>query len=352
MKMSIERYPIKKLLIRSTNWIGDAVMTLPALRAIRKGFPDAEITILAKEWVAEILRICPNLDRVLIFDDKGRHKGFRGKLTLAKELRQEGFDAAILLQNAISAAIITWLAKIPVRAGYNTDGRTLLLTHPVKLHRGIKKLHQTHYYLEMVKGLGCPAVDNTTSLNLPKAYGAIADELLVKYGIESTSDNILIGIAPGAAYGPAKRWLPERFAQLASLLDKKFGATILLFGSNSDKPITGAIAQMSNVPSVDLAGKTSLREAIALMSRCRLFISNDSGLMHIAGALNMPLVAIFGSTNHITTAPLGSHSTIVRHQVSCSPCLRPQCPTDFRCMKLITVADVFAAACRVMEQAR
>lgn len=342
---------IKKLLIRSTNWIGDAVMTIPAITAIRQRFPEATITILAKEWVAEIFRISPAIDNIIILDDngrEGRHSGIAGKLLLSQELRAEKFDAAILLQNAISAAIITSLARIPVRAGYNTDGRGLLLTDSVPRRRGVKRLHQTRYYLEMVQSLGCPEVAADISLKLPAEYNLLARRFLAGHGI--SDDRKLIGIAPGAAYGPAKRWLPERFAQLASLLGKHFNARILLFGSADDRAITDSIAQATNADVLNLAGATKLREAMALMSQCSLFIANDSGLMHVAGALNLPLVAIFGSTNHITTAPLGARSLIVRHDIDCSPCLRKECHIDFRCMRSITVDDVFSSACDIVAR--
>lgn len=335
---------LKKILIRGTNWIGDAVMTMPAVAAIRESCPQARISILVKPWVAELFRISPFVDEVIIFEDPGRHSGAAGILRLAGELRRKGFDAAILLQNAIEAAIIARLAGIPIRAGYNSDARGPLLTHSVRRTKAIRRVHQVEYYLEMVKSLGLKAAeDRKTGLCVPPAYGLIADGILEANGIGK--GGMLIGIAPGATYGPAKKWHPERFAAVADcLMDDYPGSRTVLFGSEADRESTDGVSRNARHPVTDLAGRTNLREAIALISRCSLFISNDSGLMHIAGALNIPTVAIFGSTNPLTTSPLGDRSLVIRKDVACSPCLKVTCPTDFRCMNLIGADDVYSAA--------
>jgi len=154
----------------------------------------------------------------------------------------------------------------------------------------------------------------------------------------------IIGIAPGATYGPAKKWFPERFAEVADNLNEKFSARIIVMGGKSDRETAREVQKLAKTKLINLAGKTTLQEAIFLISQCQLFISNDSGLMHIAGALNIPTIAIFGSTNPITTAPVGNRSVIVRHEVSCSPCLKKSCPTDFRCMEMISVKDILHVA--------
>ena len=322
-------------------------MTLPAIASIRQGFPNAEITVLAKEWVAEIFVLSPDVDKIIIFDDNGRHKGVCGKIRLANEIRTYDFDMAILLQNAISAAIITAFAGIPKRVGYNTDARSFLLTNAIKLRKETKKLHQTKYYLEMVKELGCPNIYNDVFLKVPHEYLLIASQLLENNSI--SNGDMIIGMAPGAAYGPAKRWLTDRFTKLADMLADELNAKILLFGSKQDLQMTQEIATSSGHKIVDFAGKTTLKEAIALINACHLFISNDSGLMHVAGALDKPTVAIFGSTNHITTSPIGSRCKIVRKDISCAPCLKKVCDSDFRCMTSISVEDVFIVAKELME---
>ena len=333
---------VRNVLVRSTNWIGDVVMTFPAIAAVRKTMPEARITALAKPWVAELLRLCPDVDEVMLFQSPGTHDGLSGKLRLAAELRARRFDAAILLQNAIEAAIIARLARIPVRAGYDSDCRRLLLTHSVGRTREIRKVHQIDYYLEMIKALGFVSAGRDVRLNLGDDYREAGKDLLQRYGIGG--GRILVGMAPGATYGPAKRWYPDRFAGVSDRLHEEFNGETLLFGSKADHAVAEEVKKHAVYPVVNVAGQTSLKEAIALIAQCRLFISNDSGLMHVAGALGVPLVAVFGSTNPVTTSPVGEKSIIVTKGVSCSPCLKEKCDTDFRCMDLITADEVYEAA--------
>ena len=171
------------ILIRGTNWIGDAVMTLPAIRAIRDTFPSARISVLAKPWVAEIFNICKDIDEVIVFQSPGSHSGIAGKLRLAKELKARKFDTAILLQNALEAAIITWLADIPVRCGYNSDARGLLLTHSVQRTDDIRKVHQIHYYLEMVKSLGCLSAEASVHLHPGNEYQILSEKIFAEHDI-------------------------------------------------------------------------------------------------------------------------------------------------------------------------
>jgi len=333
---------VENILVRGTNWIGDVIMTLPAIAAVRKTFPHAKISVLAKPWVAETYRICPEVDEIIIYQDPGVHHGIAGKYRLARELKSKGFDLAVLLQNAIEAAIIAWLAGIPIRAGYNSDGRGILLTHSVKRTTEIRKIHQVYYYIEMLKSLGFQSAGSDIKLKLNDDYLTIAEDILDQYHVKK--DDTLVGIAPGATYGPAKMWFPERFASVADKLINDFSARVMLFGSGGDSERTTLVQQHSKNNLINMAGKTSLKEAIAMIARCNLFISNDSGLMHLAGALGIPLVAIFGSTNPVTTSPVGEKSVVIHKDVSCSPCLKKECPTDFRCMDLIGVDDVYDAA--------
>jgi heptosyltransferase II len=261
-------------------------------------------------------------------------------------LKKRNFDAAILLQNAIEAAIIAFAARIPLRAGYDSDSRGLLLTHSIKRTKAIREVHQIDYYLEMVRALGCVSVDH--EMRLPCMIKLRDAQNIIKKYIPETNKAI-IGIAPGATYGPAKRWFPERFAAVADELSDCFPMQGILLGSRADWDVAEEVRKTARTELINLAGKTNLREAIHLISQCHLFISNDSGLMHVAGALNIPTVAIFGSTNPITTSPAGNKTTIVRQDVSCSPCLEKTCPTDFRCMKLISVDDVFVAAQKIIN---
>lgn len=335
----LPREGLNKILIRGTNWIGDAILTLPAVAAVRATYPKAHIAMLVKPWVADIYRLFSDLDEIIIYENKFDNPA--GVLRLARTLKQKKFDAAILLQNAIEAAIIALAAGIPLRAGYDSDARGLLLTHPVRRTREVKKVHQTDYYLEMVKALGCMSVPKEMHMET-KINVLEARNILSKFVPDA--DKAIIGIAPGATYGPAKKWFPERFAEVADRLAQKFSAQVIVMGGKSDDETAREVQKTAESKLINLAGKTTLREAIYLISRCRLFISNDSGLMHVAGALNVPTIAVFGSTNPTTTSPVGRNSVIVRHDVPCSPCLKKTCPTDFRCMRLVSVEDVLKVA--------
>jgi len=344
-KKQLPRAGIKKILIRGTNWIGDAVMTLPAVASIRATYPEARLAVLAKPWVADIYGLFSDIDEIILFES--RFDSPSGVFRLAGKLKNENFDAAILLQNAIEAAIIALAARIPLRAGYDSDARGLLLTHSVKRTKAVKQVHQTLYYLEMVKALGCVPVSGDLRLK-DRIDPAEARKTAGKF-IPGKKD-LLVGMAPGATYGAAKRWFPDRFAKVADKLADHFPARIIALGGRNDVATAREIAQAASAPLINLAGKTTLREAIHLIAQCDLFISNDSGLMHIAGALNIPTLAIFGSTNPITTGPLGDRSVIIRKAVSCSPCLKETCPKDFRCMALISVDEVFDEARKLLSE--
>jgi heptosyltransferase-2 len=339
---------IHNVLIRGTNWIGDVVMTFPAIAAVRETLPAARITVLVKPWVADLVRMHPAVDEVLVYERPGRHEGSGGILKLARELRARRFDAAILLQNAIEAAIIARLAGIPVRAGYSTDARGLLLTHPVRLEARIKTVHQSLYYVEMLEALGLTQSRAPLALTPTEAQRIAAEQHLVRFGIAGRRP--IVGMAPGAAYGPAKRWFPERFAAVADRLAQRHACPILLFGSDGDRASTEAVQSAAKSALVDVAGRTNLSDAIALIACCDLFVTNDSGLMHVAGALGVPTVAIFGSTNPKTTYPLGERTVLIRRPVDCSPCLKQECPTDFRCMDLVTVDEVVDESVRLLAE--
>jgi heptosyltransferase-2 len=336
----IEFKNIKRLLIRSTNWIGDAVMTTPAVRAIRKSFPNTHISLLAKPWVAPVFKNSEHIDQLLIYDDEGRHKGISGKFRLARDLKKYRFDAAILLQNAFEAAFITFLAGIPLRIGYNRDARQMLLTHAIPCSNNIKNEHQTKYYLNILKGIEIEAENQDLYLKLDQNDRSRSEQILHENGI--SMDDTIVGINPGATYGPAKQWPYDRFARLADRVQTFSESRVIIFGGPDDKDLGERISKKMLRPPVDLSGKTSLGEAMALIEKCAIFITNDSGLMHVAAALNVPLVAIFGSTNPVATGPLGINSRVVQIPMECSPCLKPECPKDhLNCMALIGVDMVF-----------
>ncbi|HCC55070.1 MAG TPA: lipopolysaccharide heptosyltransferase II [Desulfobulbaceae bacterium] len=345
MTKTIAHLRPKKILIRSTNWIGDAIMTTPAVRTIRENFPAAEITILAYPWVADIFMFSPHVNKVMLYEKNGRHKGLAGMWRLGRELAAQRFDLAILLQNAFSAALLTLLARIPVRVGYRRDGRGLLLSHGVTIRESVKARHQVYYYQEMLRDLGLVC-------GLQKLFLALPDSAMT-WATNFLADNAsrpLIGLNPGAAYGPAKRWTVEKYAELARHLTKELGATLLIFGTADDNVAASEIGAAALGQALDLTGKTTLAEAMALISLCNVFVTNDSGLMHVAAAQNTPLVAIFGSTDTVATGPFASNVEVVNKNLPCSPCLKTHCPRkDFACMLEIGVDEVYAAICKLLE---
>jgi heptosyltransferase-2 len=306
-------------------------------------------------WVADVFRASPRVDRVLLYDKKGRHKGLVGMLRLAGELRQEQFDCVILLQNAFEAALIAVAAGIPVRGGYSTDVRGLLLNHAVPKNPAIKGQHEIHYYQEMVRGLGVQPATDALELFVPEQQREAARRRIVQMIGTRQTRPCLIGFNPGAAFGPAKRWPVEKFARLAQLLCQQTDAHILLFGAAADQETTAEVRVRAGVAAArmhDCAGKTSLMEAMALIGECDAFVTNDSGLMHVAAALRTPIVAIFGSTDHIATGPLSDTATIIRVALPCSPCKKSMCPKKhFACMQQIESEAVYSALLQLLKGA-
>ena len=345
MTKPLDAGKIGNILVRVTNWIGDAVMNTPALSAVRETFPKARVTVLATPQVAGLFAPHDWVDEVLVYDKKGRHAGIGGKLRLAAELRARRFDLAILLQGAFDAALIAALAGIPRRMGNKSDGRGFLLTHGFA-HRALGDgLHHVDNYLLMLKHFGIETGEKRQLLCVAESEQRQAAATLQLAGI--VPGDFLIGINPGAAYGSAKRWYPERFAAVAATLAQRWQAKILVLGGPSEVAIAGDIEAALGGGCLNMAGKMSVRELMALIKRCDFFISNDSGPMHIAAAFGVPLVAIFGSTDHRTTYPFSENSVLVRKDIDCAPCLKRECPTDHRCMTAVTAEDVVDAAERL-----
>ncbi len=336
-------------MVRATNWLGDAVMSLPAIRAIRWVFPHAHIAVVARPWVADLYARETSIDRVIPYTAQ---KGLRAKREFAAGLRRERFDGAILLQNAFDAALLAWLAGIPERIGYNRDGRGLLLTQAIPVPEpGDIPRHERFYYLELLRRAGMmerfPKADaiRLGGLELARESGLAQ---LAALGIRGP----VIGISPGAAYGNAKRWLPERFAEVARALTS-LSAAVLVFGSAAERPLCEEVADLlrrSHLEARNLAGETTLREFIDLAAACRMFLTNDSGAMHVASALAVPTVAIFGATDDTTTGPTGPFARVVREHAECSPCLLRECPIDHRCMTRVTADRVAGVALQLWEE--
>lgn len=331
--------PKARILIRAANWIGDAVMTTPVVRALRKNYPRAHITLLAKPWVIPVYENNPYLDEIMVYDNGGRHTRGMGTLRLARDIRDRGFHLAILMQNAFEAALLAFLAKIPERVGYNTDARTLLLNRSVRLDPALKKKHLIDYYIGILEGAGLKSDGRTQDLFISDRDSHLAEQLLHEKGLGRGKP--VMGINPGATGGTAKRWFPERYAELCRLLAGRYQTKILVFGGPADHDLGERISALAPGACVNMAGQTGLARAFALIRSCDLFVTNDSGLMHAAAALDIPQVALIGSTDPVATAPSSDRSVMVRVPVPCSPCLKKDCPNDHQCMDLIRVDRVF-----------
>jgi heptosyltransferase-2 len=339
---------IRRVLVRSTNWVGDALMTEPALDALSKNFPAASLTVLARPWVAAVFRHHPAVNELLEYDPAGPDRGPGGFLRTARKIRASRFDLAVLFQYAFGAGLMVWLAGVPERLGHATDGRRLLLTRPVALRPEDRQRHVVDLYLELLRRAGLEAGRSDPVFYLGAEAERVAEEKLAGRGL---AGSFLLGLAPGAAFGSAKRWSAERFAAAADRILEKTGGAALIFGGDSEAVVSRAVREGMKAPAWDLAGGTSLTEAGALIQRCGLFLTNDSGLMHVAGAVGTPLVAVFGSTDAATTGPAASRARVVQSPVDCAPCLKRRCPLpSHRCMDLVTPDMVVEAALGLLAE--
>ena len=338
---------IHRIVVRGPNWLGDAVMCEPALTQVRAIFPQAEITLLVKPAIADLLAHHPGVNRTLVYDDRGRHAGISGKWTLAGVLRRHRFDLAILFQNAFEAALISFLAGIPRRFGYATDGRSLFLTDPVAPPSRIGQRHQVEYYWDLLKSFGNHGPAPAPRLFVTPEESALMAKRLADAGIGPTDR--VIGVNPGSTYGHAKRWLPDRYAEVVNRLLKDmqgeagFRVGVAILGAKGEERLGQEIATQIKTRTVVCSGQTTVREMMALVKRCQLFLTNDTGPMHVAAAFNVPLVAVFGPTDWQTTSPYGVDAKLIRQPVSCAPCLLRECPIDHRCMTGVTVDQVYDA---------
>ena len=347
----MKREQVRRILVRVPNWIGDAVMCEPALAALHEIFPEVPITVLAKPAIAELLDGHPAVHATVVYDAQGRHAGLSGRWHLARRLRRDRFDLAVLFQNAFEAALITWLAGIRRRWGYATDGRSVLLSHPIRVPDRAESVHQVRYYTEMLRRLGVSNPPGSPRLYLkPFEEQQVADRLSAA-GVESRE--FILGLNPGSVYGGAKRWLPDRFAEAADRLIEDVGRErgwVVIVGGRGEEALGREIAARMKSRTLVWSGQTSIRELMALSKRSHLFLTNDTGPMHIASAFGVPTVAIFGSTDWRTTTPYGSNYETVRHPVDCAPCMLRECPIDHRCMTGVTVEMVAAAGGQLLAQ--
>ena len=327
-----------RILIRSSNWLGDAVMSVPAVRAIKNGRPDAHVTVVAPEKIAPMWKLVPEVDEILSLPNKS--------LLSAVRLigRHEPFDAAILFPNSLRAALEAW--RIPRKVGYRGHARSWLLNQIVREpRRPGPPQHHAIRFLRIADDCGADVDLNSIgdAVRFPR------DANRIPYSSRVDSDALKLGLCPGAEYGAAKRWLPERFAEAAAAISAQSNAKWILFGTEKDKTIGDTISTALGENCVNRIGQTTLDQLIEELRGCRALLTNDTGTMHLASLLGVPVIAIFGSTEPALTGPLGNGPAIVRHHVECSPCFLRECPIDFRCMKQITVPEVVNAVMSILR---
>ena len=319
-----------RILVRSSNWLGDAVMSVPAVRALKKGRPDAHVTILAPEKIAPMWKLIPEVDQVLSLPTKSLVNAMR---TVRQQAR---FDVAILFPNSLRSALEVLL--VPRKVGYRGHARSWLLNQIVRGQRrpGPPEHHATRF-LRIAEDCGAD-VDLCAKVQLSDSAETA-----------NFKDRTLLGLCPGADYGPAKRWLPERFAEVAESVSNGSNAKWILFGTRNDEHAGQTIAAKLGDGCVNRIGQTTLDELISELRRCRALLTNDTGTMHLAALLGVPVVAIFGSTEPQLTGPLGNGHITLRRHVECSPCFLRVCPIDFRCMKELTTKEVVTALMSMLQ---
>jgi len=328
----------RKIVVRAPSWIGDSILALPAMVNLKRNFPESELWIATQEWVRDLYPMAGLFEGVITLPDQNSLKNlFRS----ARKLRGFNFDMGIMFTNSFGSALLFYLARIPQRWGYKRDGRSLLLTKGVPVRNRENRHHQAHYYLGLISGLGLKKYTTELILPLNQAEKARTKEWLNSMHIEIEKPVVIFN--PGAFYGPAKRWPVSKYSELASLLQQENGAQILITGSAEEALLADLIASgMSKKPYI-LAGRTSLSQLAAVISSTDLFVTNDSGPMHLANALKIPVVAIFGPTDPQRTGPYQKPYILFHKKAPCWPCSYRECPFDHRCMMNISVQEVFKA---------
>jgi len=343
---TLKQQNINRVVVRGTNWVGDAVMTLPALRELRRLLPGAHITLATRPWAKELFADADFLDDLLIYDRRGAWSALKH----TSEWRRGHFDLAVLLPNAFEAALIPSLARVPFRIGYATDGRTRLLTNPLPVPEWRNSRHEVFYYLNIIAGLeraivgGEQIVDRApdASLHISEQRQSDALDLLGAQGLRA--GRAMVALCPGSINSRAKRWPAERYSVLADILMNELDAEVLLIGSPEELDVSLEIStRMRNKP-ILMTGKTSLAQLAAVLSLVDLLVTNDTGPAHIASGLGRPTLVIFGPTNPLTTRPFSAVAEIVRHPPDCAPCMLRDCPIDHRCMTAISPEEVFERA--------
>jgi heptosyltransferase-2 len=347
------KFPIKKVVIRGTNWVGDAVMSVPALRELRRVLPDARLTLCTRSWAQGIFADADFIDDILIYD---KHKpSFSNVLQQAKLWRKQKFDLAVLFQNAFEAALLAKIGRAKMRIGYQTDGRKMLLTHPLASPNWKNQRHEVFYYLHIIAELEKILYGETkvwehepdTSLIVSETRQTEARKLLEENGVDFSKPTV--ALCPGSTNSRAKRWGSRSYAELADLLQQKLNTNIVLFGAPDEVEVSSEVAAKMKSRPIFLTGKTDLSQGVAVLGQVDLLITNDTGPAHIAPALGTTTIVIFGPTVPTTTRPYSNLAEIIRKPPVCAPCMLRDCPIDHRCMTAISAIEVFEKAKFMLE---
>jgi heptosyltransferase-2 len=326
--------PIDRLLIRAPNWMGDVVLSLAAVRDLRRNFPAARVEVLARPGLADLYRAVREVDAVRTTG------GFRDDVGT---IRAGSYHAVVLLTNSFGTALQARMAGVPERWGYATDGRGPLLTRRARVPAEVRGRSEVYYYRAMLAGVGLEVTASPdVTLRCPDDWGAGGAALLEDEGDGAGAP--WIGFNPGAAFGSAKRWIPERYSAVGDFLGRQEGARIAILGGPGERPLGEAVASGMRRPARNLCGQTTTAELVGVLRHFSLLVTGDTGPMHVAAALGVPVVAVFGPTDWRETAPLGDRHRLVREPVHCSPCKLRDCPIDHRCMTRISADRVLDAA--------
>jgi heptosyltransferase-2 len=346
---SLRRLEPRNIIVRMPNWIGDLVMATPVLSDLRRAYPKARITAMCRSPICELLKEDPEIDELFCFSKSSGFSRRAERRDIIEKLRKGGYDLGILLTHSFSSAWWFWLGKVQNRLGYECNGRKLLLTHSLPFPQNIQNQHLVVTYKMLLAPLELPVTDTPPRLYLAPREVSNARLLLRQQGIPDGT--LIVGINPGATYGSAKCWLPERFREVTERLLNDKDIYIVYFGDQVTTHLVKEICAGLPPRVVNLAGLTTLRELTGLISNCDVILTNDSGPMHIADAIGTPSVALFGSTNEVVTGPYRSGTVIHKH-VECSPCYQRTCPIDFRCMKRIEANEVYDAIIKILSAKR
>lgn len=319
---------VKRILVKGVNWLGDAVMTLPALRAMKAKWPAARLTVLTKGNLADLYACEPAVDEVLAYGG-----GFLPFLRLVSKLKREKFDVAFIFPRSFRASLAPFASRIPRRVGFAGDAKKPVLTDVVARSEGLMTAHRVGYYLALLGPFG----------DVPKATAPeVVPPAEAKAWAEEHLPGEWAGLNPGATYGKAKQWYPERFVEVGKRLASR-GFKVAVVGGPAEAALGAEVASGIGAAATNFAGKTTLPRLAALIQRCSVFVTNDTGPMHVAAAVGTPVVAIFGPTDPRTTRPFGGKHAVVQNKVECSPCLLRECPIDHPCMRDLPVERVWAA---------